>query len=231
VITILANQLQVTLAILFLLVTGGVPDDAWWVVGLSFALSFGIIAVIVVVIIIASSKKRINAFAHLAEKFLDKAVQIITLNHKKDVIDHRAIEKYFLDLHENLMLARKSAKILIKPILWGILYSFCEVATYWLVGASMGHPEILPQFMVAEAIASAVGAVFPTPGGVGGYEGTMVLVVAALGVDAGLATAIVVTTRALVLIGTIVTGYGFYQSAISKIGKKDREKIAKGEYQ
>lgn len=102
-----------------------------------------------------------------------------------------------------------------------------EVATYWLVGISMGHWEILPQIMVAEAIASVVGAVMLTPGGVGGYEGVMIFVMSVLGVDAGLATAVVITTRVIVLVGTIVSGYGFYQNAISKIGKKEREKIMK----
>ena len=99
------------------------------------------------------------------------------------------------------------------------------MATYWLVGISMGHPEILPQIMVGEAIASVIGAVMLTPGGVGGYEGTMIFIMSVLGVDIGLATAVVITTRVVVLIGTIVSGYGFYQNAVSKIGKKERNQI------
>ncbi len=89
----------------------------------------------------------------------------------------------------------------------------------------MGHPEILPQIMVGEAIASVIGAVMLTPGGVGGYEGTMIFIMSVLGVDIGLATAVVITTRVVVLVGTIVSGYGFYQNAVSKIGKKERQQI------
>ena len=48
-----------------------------------------------------------------------------------------------------------------------------------------------------------------------------------MGIDVGLATAVVITTRVVVLVGTIVSGYGFYQNAISKIGKKEREQIMK----
>ena len=48
----------------------------------------------------------------------------------------------------------------------------------------------------------------------------------ALGVDLGLATAVVVTTRVIVLMGTIASGYGFYQHAISKLGKEDKKEIA-----
>jgi len=91
----------------------------------------------------------------------------------------------------------------------------------------MGHPEILPQVMVAEAIGSVVGAVLVTPGGMGGYEGAMIFIMSALGVEVGLATAVVVTTRVVVLLGTVTSGYGFYQHAISKIGRKDKAEIEK----
>jgi len=37
----------------------------------------------------------------------------------------------------------------------------------------------------------------------------------------------VVTTRVIVLVGTIVSGYGFYQHAIAKIGKEEKEEIKK----
>ncbi len=53
----------------------------------------------------------------------------------------------------------------------------------------------------------------------------MIFIMSVLGVDIGLATAVVITTRVVVLIGTIVSGYGFYQNAVSKIGKKERNQI------
>ena len=42
--------------------------------------------------------------------------------------------------------------------------------------------------MVAEALGSVVGAVLPTPGGVGGYEGSMVAVMTVLGSDLAVAS-------------------------------------------
>ena len=163
-ITILANQVQVLIAVLALLIFGLVPTDGMWVVGLALLVSFGIVFALVAVIIIASKKARIDKFADFATKFLDKLVQIVTFGHKKKALDYEKIQKYFYDLHANLVIAKRNKKILIKPILWGLLYSFLEVATYWLVGMSMGHPDVLLQFMVAEAIASAIGAVMFTPG-------------------------------------------------------------------
>lgn len=226
-ITILANQFQTIVAIIALIIMGQIADSAWWVAGLATAICFGIVVALIVIVIIASSKKRINWFAKLAARLINNIVRAVTFGHKREILKTKAVEDYFLDIYKDLMVAKQNKKILIHPIIWGIVYSFLEVATYWLVGISMGHWEILPQIMVAEAIASVIGAVMLTPGGVGGYEGVMILMMSALGVEAGLATAVVITTRVVVLVGTIVSGYGFYQNAISKIGKKERAAIMK----
>ena len=136
------------------------------------------------------------------------------------------LSEFCEEIHGDFLEARHNRKVIKKPVFWGILYSFLEVATYWVVAISMGHPELLPQIMVAEAVGSVLGAIIPTPGGAGGYEASMAGVMWALGVDFGLATAVVVTTRVIVLVGTIVSGYGFYQHAIAKLGKGDKAEIA-----
>lgn len=226
-ITVLANQLQTIVAIVILIAVGGIADNAWWVIGLTSLICLGIIAGLAVLIIVASSHKRIDWFAKIATKFINGFVKTVTFGHKRQVISFEKIQTYLGDIYKDLIVARRNKKILIHPIIWGVIYSFLEIATYWLVGISMGHVEILPQIMIAEAIASVIGAVLLTPGGVGGYEGAMIFIMSALGVEPGLATAVVITTRVIVLVGTIVSGYGFYQNAVSKIGKKEREKIMK----
>ena len=227
VITILANQFQTLVAIVVLLIARAVPSDGWWVIGLTTLISVGVVAGIAIIIIVASSRKRITWFAKIVTSTINTVVNALTFGHKRQLLNYDTVETYFVDIYQDLTVAKANKQILIHPIMWGIVYSFFEVATYWLVGISMGHPEILPQIMVAEALGSVVGAVMLTPGGVGGYEGVMIFIMSTLGVDVGLATAVVITTRVVVLVGTIVSGYGFYQNAISKIGKKEREQIMK----
>ncbi len=229
VITILANQTQVLIALAFLIITGGIVSGAWWIVWLALALSLGITAVMVALVIIVSSRKRINWFVKISEKACNWVVRTFTFGHKTRAFQPGVIEKYFLDIHQNLLSARKHKSILIKPIIWGIIYNFLECATFWIIGISMGHPEILPHVMVGVAIASVVGSVIPLPGGVGGYEGTMIFIMTSLGLDLALVTAVVITTRVLILVGTIVSGYGFYQHAISKLGKKEKDAIMQGQ--
>lgn len=221
VITICANQLQTIIAIIALLLFGAVPATGAWVIGFTALLSVGIIAAIAIIIAIASSKKRIDWFAKTGTNFVNWLVKKITFGHKTDILKREIVDKYLGDAHEDLMTARRHKSMLIRPILWGIVYSFLEIATYWIVAASLGHPQILPQIMIGEAIGSVMGAIVPY----GLYELGMVGIMVSLGVDAGLSALVVLMTRVIVLASTIVSGYGFYQHSISKIGRKEKAEI------
>ena len=224
-ITIITNQIQTIIAIIILVINGNLPETASWILAVVAATCVGIIIALIAVVLIASSKKRINWFAKTGTKFVNWCVKTITFGHKQNILKLAVVQKYFTDIHLDLMEARKNLKLIVRPILWGVVYSFLEVATYWIVSISMGHPEILPAIMVGEAIGSVIGGILVTPGGVGGYEGAMIYIMSLLGVELGLATAVVVTTRVIVLVSTIATGYGFYQHAISTIGKKEKAEI------
>ena len=224
-ITILANQTQTIFAIIFLIITSSVPANAYWMIWLVGAMSVGIIAAIAILITIVSSRKMIRWAAKELTAFANWLVKTTTFGKKKQVLELEKVNKYFMDLHEDFLTAKKDKKLLVKPIIWGFLYNFLEIATYEIVALSLGHGEIFPQIMVAEALGSLVGAVLPTPGGVGGYEGSMITVMCILGTNLAVASTVVIVTRVIVLLNTIVSGYGFYQNAISKIGKADKKKV------
>src|SRR5574344_248219 len=225
VITICANQLQTIIAIIALLICAAIPGDAMWMVGLIGIMSVGIIVGIILVIIIASNRRLVEKASVFSAKAINWFAKTFTFGKKQNVIKFETVHKFFLDLHEDVLEARHDRKMLVKPILWGILYNFLEIATYEVVAIAVGHPEIFPAICVAEALGSVVGGILPTPGGVGGYEGAMIAVMTTLGTPLPIASTVVIVTRMVVLLNTIVSGYGFYQNAISKIGKKDREKI------
>ncbi len=225
IITIIANQTQTIFAIIVLLLCNAVPSDAMWMVGLVGLMSVGIIAGIALGIAIASKRKLIDWFSRISANFCNGFVKGITFGKKKNVLPYQKVHKFFIDLHEDLLAARRDKKILVRPILWGIIYNFLEIATYEIVAIALGHPEIFPQIMVAEALASVIGAIVPLPGGVGGYEGSMIYIITKLGTSLPIASTVVIVTRVIVLMNTIISGYGFYQNAISKIGKNDRKKI------
>lgn len=224
-ITICANQLQTIIAIIALLIFGTVPAAGAWVIWLTALLSIGIIAAIAFVVVIASSEKRMQWFAKNITKICNTAVKKITFGHIPEVFKRGTVDKYMNDIHDDLITARRNKKILIRPIVWGIVYSFLEIATYWIVAASLGHPEILPQIMIGEAIGSVMGAIVPY----GLYELGMAGIMVSLGVPISLATTVVLMTRVIVLTSTIISGYGFYQHSISKIGRQEKAKLDNAE--
>ncbi len=220
-ITICANQLQTIVAIIALLIFGAVPASGAWVIGLTAILSIGIIAGIAAIVVIASSEKRMQWFAKTITRFTNFVVAKVTFGRKKDILKREIVDKYLGDIRDDLMTARRNKKILIRPIVWGIVYSFLEIATYWIVAASLGHPGLLPQIMIGEAIGSVMGAIVPY----GLYELGMAGIMVSLGVPFALATTVVLMTRVIVLASTIVSGYGFYQYSISKIGRQEKAEI------
>ena len=224
-ITTFFNQAQTLVAIVMLLLTGAVAKESQYVLGVVGVISIAVIGMVIGGVAIASNKKALDWAGKNVTLAINAIVKVVTFGKKKQVLKQDVVDKFCAEIHEDFREAKRNRKIIKKPIIWGMLYSFFEVATYWIVGISMGHPELLPQIMVAEAVGSVLGAVLPTPGGAGGYEASMAGVMWGLGVDLGLATAVVVTTRVIVLVGTIVSGYGFYQHAIATIGREDKEEI------
>ena len=68
-------------------------------------------------------------------------------------------------------------------------------------------------------MAGLAGFLSLTPGGAGVYELIMIFFLTMAGVSADVAIAGIVLTRAILLTGTIVFGYVFYQHALWKYGK------------
>ena len=60
-----------------------------------------------------------------------------------------------------------------------------------------------------------------TPGGAGVYEAIMIVFLSMTGVAPDVAIAGIVLTRVILLAGTIIFGYIFYQHALIKYGRPD----------
>ncbi|HET6622782.1 MAG TPA: YbhN family protein, partial [Candidatus Saccharimonadales bacterium] len=120
---------------------------------------------------------------------------------------------------------RREPKILLEPYVWGIVFNIFEIAmfmiTFWALGTWVNPAPLF----IAYGLAVTVGAVVATPGGTGGYEAIMILFLAAAGIPEGVVVAGVVLTRAILIVGTILSGYVFYQLAIAKYGKHPTSSI------
>ena len=217
-VTTVINYFQALIAIVILLMLGKIPAGAEWIISVALLMNMGVLGFLWLVIYIASSNKRITFFAKTCAALLNFVMRIITFGHKKHMVKDEKIHQYFDDIHVNVKIARENKRYLKKPALWGFIYSFCEIGTYWIVAISLGRPELLPVIMVGEAIGSVFDGIVPY----GLYELGMAGVMIALGVPAPEALIITVMTRAITLIFTIVSGAIPYAKAIR--GQKHAEK-------
>ena len=209
-VTTVINYLQALLAIAILLAFNLIPNEAMWIIPVALLMNMGVGLGLWLIVHIAGSKKRIDFFAKLIEKLAGTTARVFTFGRKKYIVRDEKISAYFTDIHNSLKIAKNNKRYLKKPALWGLIYSFCEIGTYWIVACSLGRPELLPFIMVGEAIGSVFDGIVPY----GLYELGMAGVMIALGVDFPTATIVTVMTRVFTLAFTIVSGSVPYYKAI-----------------
>ena len=216
-VTTVINYLQALVAIGVLLILNMVPDEAMWIIPVSLLMNMGVFFFLWFVVYVASSKKRIDFFARNVSRVMNFVVRVVTFGHKKRLMRYDKISNYFSDIHESVKIAKGNKKYLKSPAMWGLIYSLCEIGTYWIVAISLDRPELLPFIMVGEAIGSVFDGIVPY----GLYELGMAGVMIALGVDFPTATIITVMTRVITLLFTIVSGsVPYYKVIRGKNGPK-----------
>jgi hypothetical protein len=209
-VTTVVNYFQALVAIVVLLMLDLIPPEAKWVIPVSLLMNFGVFVGLTIIVYVASNKKRIEFFSKSVSMAINTLGRIFTFGKKRKVLSEDRMNHYFMDIHESVKIARRNKKFLKQPLNWGFVYSFFEVATYWIVAMSLGRPELLPFILVGEAIGSVFDGIVPY----GLYELGMAGVMIALGVDFPTATIVTVMTRVFTLIFTIATGTGPYYKVI-----------------
>ncbi len=209
-VTTVVNYLQALVAIIILLVAGLMPESAMWIVPVTFLMNTVVAGVLWFVVFVASNKRRIDFFAKVVEKTTSFVARSLTFGRKRYFVKGAKIQNYFADVHESLKIVKKDKQNLKKPFRWGLVYSLCEVGTYYIVALSLGRPELLLYIMVGEAIGSVFDGIVPY----GLYELGMAGVMIALGVDFPTATIVTVMTRVITLVFTVVSGVVPYYKAM-----------------
>jgi uncharacterized protein (TIRG00374 family) len=179
----------------------------------------GMVLAVIGGIFLLSSKRRLTAFSDWMARIVNRTVRRITFGRVQSVLKADKLVVFFDDLHEDFLQLRREKRILLKPFLWGLVFNLADAAlffiTFWALGTIVNPAPIL----IAYGLASMAGFFIVTPGGAGAYEAIMVAFLAVAGVVSGVAIAGILLTRVIVLIGTIILGYVFYQHALLRYGK------------
>jgi uncharacterized membrane protein YbhN (UPF0104 family) len=206
------NAIGMILAIIILIACGVIKN--WIYIWLGLAVALGMLGAIAVAIFVAHDRKRIYKFGAWSSRVINWLIGIVTFGHKKQILKAKVVDKFFMDLHHDFLEIKKNRAILYRPLRWGVIYAVMEISLFWLVAIAIGHPEVLPQIMLAEGVASVAGMVMPTPGGAGGYEGAFIATMIGTGAYAPVSWVTVIVSRVLLVLSTIIFGWGFYQHAL-----------------
>ncbi len=203
-VSIATKWIEIMVAVGILMLTRKIADRPEWLFSLPILLGcliiigFGILAVIMIM-----KPKKLTVWLNKQEKGIGASL--------REVLE--MLETMFTD---------KGALLL--ALIYGLIYSLLEIMPFWVVAAAMGRPDLLLEIIIASGIGTAVGVLVPTPMGIGGFEGAMVWFLGQSDQNVALATAIVVTTRALILAGTTLTGLPFWLGGMKKIQQQTKEK-------
>lgn len=204
------------LAVLIVTIDGNINR---WIIFVSFSLVLMTIVAVSLLVYILSSRHRMWQFADQVVKKGNRVIAKLTFGRKRSVLRYSQVEKFFTDMHFDYKALRRDRRVLIWPFLWGMLNVLGDVALFWVAFWSMGIVLNPAPILIAYGVAALTAIFFITPGGAGAYEAVMISFLALAGLNKGEAIAGIVLTRVILMLGTIVFGYIFYQKSILKYGK------------
>lgn len=169
---------------------------------------------------LVSNRRRAEKIASWITRVANAATRKVTLGAKTGVLNFNTVNGYFGELHDDYVELSRDKKLLIQPILWGIVYVAMDIAMFWVTFIALGTYVNPATILIAYHLATLAGFIVVTPGGVGAYEAVMVMIVVASGIARADAIAGVVLARVIILLVTILIGYIFYQEALLRYGKQ-----------
>lgn len=200
-----------------------------YIVASSSLLVLVVVSLTVGLAIVLSSEVRMNKTARSVTRLINGLVRRLTFGRVAALLKQETMSRFFSDLHGDFRELKSDKRLLIGPLVWGAVYAIFDIlmflTAFWALGASV-NPAIL---LVGYDVAGLAGLVAFTPGGAGVYELIMIYFLTLAGVSADVAIAGIVLTRAILLTGTIVFGYAFYQHALWKYGKSKNDDRGEGD--
>ena len=191
-----------------------------WII-LTSAVLIGVMSsTILAALYLVSSNRRIRIFSDWLVKTGNRLVKKVTFGRRRNVLDKAKVATFFEDMHHDFLELRHDMRLLIKPYLWGLVFMAMDAGLFVITFFALGEPVNPAPILIAYGVASLASFVVLTPGGAGAYEAIMVTFLAVAGLASGVAITGIVLTRVIVLLGTIIFGYIFYQRSLIAYGKR-----------
>ena len=130
------------------------------------------------------------------------------------------VVRFFDGLHVELRETLRDPRAIRTPFTLSFLVHACDAGLFWIALAAFGmHAEPALVF-VAYGLATVTSMVVTTPNGVGVYEVVMIGMLVSGGLPDSLVVAAVTLARTILLLGTIMFGWAFYQHSVARSGRR-----------
>lgn len=190
---------------------------------LTILVASGLVTVIIVGLLIVwyiiDSESRLENFTQTITNMINSFAKRF-LRKKSPILEQRVLKKYLFELREDYQALRREPRVLIRPFLWGLVFNVTEVSLFFFSFLALGTVVNPAAILLAIGAAAIIGAFLITPGGAGGYEAIMVLVLTSSGVNPAIVLAGVLLSRVILILLTIGSGYLFYHLALRKYGRQ-----------
>lgn len=177
-----------------------------------------IVAIIIIAYLLNNSYRLKRAMVGLT-KLVNKVVSFFTRGREAMILAPHTLPEFVKDFYSDYLEIRRDKKLLIKPFLWGAVISLSDTAIFLVAFWSFGVVPNPVMILLAYGLSVVAGAIAVTPGGTGVYELIMITCLAAAGMSQDVAIAGILLARVLIIVGTVVSGYVFYQLTVLKNGR------------
>jgi putative heme transporter len=218
-VTFIAYLVLLLSALIFITIDGSVNRVT---ILLSTLLASTIVFGSLFIVYVIGSETRLKGFSGVVSMLLNKFVTRITWR-KNPIIEEEKIEHFFMEMHRDYLTLRQDWGVLRKPLAWGFVFNISDIAMFVVAFAALGVFVNPAALLIAYGLASLAGMLMVTPGGAGAFEAVMLWFLVGAGMAAGPVIAGILLTRVILILGTIVSGYVFYQLALLRYGKQQIE--------
>ncbi len=193
-----------------------------WIILVSALLVILMMGSIIGGIYLIGGQKRMEKAADWIVRHVNRFMKWVTFGHRKRFLGRSKVEAFFREMHDDYLALRQDKRVLAKPLVWSIVFTLADAGLFLITFWALGVPVNPAPILIAYGVAAVAGFFVVTPGGAGAYEAIMVAFLAVAGLSQGIAIAGIVLTRVILLLGTIILGYVFYQIALVRYGKRNK---------
>ena len=160
-------------------------------------------------------RRPLHRFAGVITRIANGALALVRVQRRLNSI---VLVRFFDGIYLELRTVTEQPRTLVKPFLWSFVVNIADASLFVIALAAFGVEPDLALVFVAYGLATLASIVIVTPNGLGAYELAMIMTLVSGGIQEGTAIAAIVLARVVLLLGTVVFGWGFYQHSVAKAG-------------